>query len=225
MSRPRLALSVLALVNLAAGDEALPLRPVEFAEKGAFVTMTVGLPDLVDDALRRKLRSGIASNIVLRAFLYHEGESKPLGLTVRTYRIWYDVWDEVYFLQIQDPLGQLKLKYKTEAEAVAQLVRLSQFPLAPVGSIPIGVRFFVAVLIEINPISPELLAQARRWLTRPGGVQKPPVSDPFFSLFGNTKISAVEREIRFRSTPFERRPPPPPPAAPPPPAPPKDRQP
>jgi hypothetical protein len=213
----RLGLLLLWLVATGAAEDPVPVREGSFAEKGAFLTMTVGLPDVVDDSLRKKLRSGFTSMIVLRAYLFREGQTAPLGLTVRTYRVSWDVWEEVYLVQIEDPQGQLNLKFKTEAEAVAQLARLDSFPLDRLANIPIGVNHFVAVLIEVNPISPELLAQARRWLSRPGGTERLSGGDTFFgsfvSIFVNTKVNEAERIIRFRSRPFYRRPPSPRPAA------------
>jgi len=199
---------VLALALLPAADE-VPVRQVRFEERGRFLTMSVGLPELADDALKKRIRSGFASTIVLRVYLYREGLREPLGLTVRTYRVSYDLWEERYLVQIQDPSGYLNLPpFKTEAEALARITQLDGFPLAPLEKVPVGVRHFVAVLIEINPISPAHLAEMRRWLARPGGSERVSGGDTFFgsfiSVFVNNKVSEAERELKFRSQPFFR---------------------
>jgi len=193
---------------LVAADEPVPLRQVGFAERGQFLTMTVGLNDVVDEAFKKKVRSGFAQTIVLRVYLYREGEEAPLGLTLRTYRVWYDLWDERFFVQMQDPQGQRSLPFKTESEALGQVTKLEMFPLIPAKVVPTGVRHFVAVLVEVNPISPELLAQARRWLSRPGNERLSggeTFLGSFVSIFVNTKVSEAERIIKFRSQPFFRQ--------------------
>ena len=193
---------------LVAADDAVPLRQVGFAEKGQFLTMTVGLNDVVDDAFKKKVRSGFAQTIVLRVYLYREGDQAPLGLTLRTYRVWYDLWDERYFVQMQDPQGQRSLPFKSEGEALGVVTKLDMFPLIPAKVVPPDVRHFVAVLVEVNPISPELLAQARRWLSRPGSERLSggeTFLGSFVSIFVNTKVSEAERIIKFRSQPFYRQ--------------------
>ena len=196
------------MLVLVAADDAVPLRQCGFAEKGQFLTLSVGIQDVVDEAFKKKVRSGFAQTIVLRVYLYREGEAQPLGLTLRTYRVWYDLWDERFFVQMKDPQGQRTLPFKTEAEALAAVNKLENFPLVPASIVPAGVRHFVAVLVEVNPISPELLAQARRWLSRPGSERLSggeTFLGSFVSIFVNTKVTEAERIIKFRSQPFYRQ--------------------
>ena len=194
---------------LVAADDAVPLRQCGFAEKGQFLTISVGIQDVVDEAFKKKVRSGFAQTIVLRVYLYREGEAQPLGLTLRTYRVWYDLWDERFFVQMQDPQGQRTLPFKTEAEALVAITKLENFPVIPASVVPPGVRHFVAVLVELNPISPEMLAQARRWLSRSGSSASQAGGETFLgsfvSIFVNTKVNEAERIIKFRSQPFYRQ--------------------
>jgi hypothetical protein len=203
----RILLGALAMLTVAA-DDPVPVRPIAFAEKGRFLTVTTALPELGEAALRKKIREGFAQVIVLRVYLYREGEPKPLGLTLRTYRVWYDLWDEKFVVQMQDPQGQRSLPFKTEAEAMAQLTKLDAFPLVQLSQLPVGVRHFAAVIVEVNPVTPELLAQARRWIAHPGGSERSAGGETFFgsfiSVFVNSKISEAERVIKFRSQPFAR---------------------
>jgi hypothetical protein len=197
------------LANLGAAEDPVPVRTMTFAERGPFLTVSVAMPELGDDALRKRLASGFVSTIVLRAYLYRDGEARPLGLTPRTYRIYYDLWDEVYRAQIQDPQGQLTVTLRTLDEAVAYLSKLEQFPLVQLASLPVGMRFFVAVMVEVNPVSPELLAQVRRWLAHPGSSERISGNEgflgSFLSVFVNNQVSAAERVLRFRSAPFYRK--------------------
>src|SRR5262249_41298029 len=129
-----------------AAEGPIPVRPMQLGQRAGFLTLSVPLPELADDALRKKLRRGFASTIVLRAYLYAEGQARPFGATPRTTRIVRDLWDEVYLIQIVDPQGQRSLNLSTEAAALAELSRLDTFPLAPLASLPANVRLFVAIL-------------------------------------------------------------------------------
>ncbi len=197
---------VFLLALLAADD--VPTRPIKFDERGRFLTMSVSLPELPDDALKRRIESGLEATIVLRVYLYREGQTQPLGLTVRTYRVLYDLWDEIYLLRIHDPQGYLNFKFKTEAEALAKLSTLDGFPLATLDKVPRNVRHFVAVMVEVNPVSPEHLAEVRRWLSRPGSSERITGGETFFgsfvSLFVNNKVTEAERVLKFRSQSFIR---------------------
>src|SRR5262249_32906264 len=143
-----------------------------FEERGRFLVVSVGLPELADDALRKRIRSGFSSTIVVSMVLYREGQGKPLGLTLRTYRVLYDLWDELWLLKMQDPQGELNQRLGSEAEALAKLTQIQSLPLTPLDQVPRGIRHYLAIYVEVNPISPEHLAQVRRWLAHPGGAER-----------------------------------------------------
>jgi hypothetical protein len=191
-----------------ARGEDVPQRTVQFSERGKFLTMSVAMPDLVDEAFKKKLASGFASTVVMRAYLYREGFPEPLGFTPRSYRVVYDLWDEVYLVKVSDPLGELNYRFRTQAEALALLTKLDNFPLAALETIPPGMRFFVAVLVEVDPISPELLAQVRRWLAHPGTGERlsggSTLLGSFVSVFINSHVNEAARVLKFRSQPFYR---------------------
>jgi hypothetical protein len=197
----------LLLVAVLARDE-LPTRPIRFEERPPFLTMSVAMPDLVDDALRARLRSGFVTTIVLRAYLYREDAVRPLGVFVRTYRVLYDLWDELYSLQIEDAQGVKGHQFHGEKEVLRAIVELERLPLVPLASVPVGLRHFVAVIVEVNPLSPELLAEARRWLARPSGGERFSGSEgflgTFMSVFANKRVNEAERVLKFRSPPVVR---------------------
>jgi hypothetical protein len=202
----RRLLPALALVSMGAGGEPVREKRVLVEERGGLLTMTAGVPELVDAPLREKLRSGFTSTIVLRAYLYREGQAGPLRVTARTYLLSYDLWDEVYLLRVHDPRGEMSLRTHLEAEALERLTRLEAFPLTTLDGLARGVRYFADVLVEVNPISPELLAQVRRWLAHPGGSERLSGGETFFgsfvSVFMNGQVSEAERVLQFRSQPF-----------------------
>jgi hypothetical protein len=187
-------------------DDPIPVRPVRFVAQPPFLTMSAVMPEFADATLRQRLQSGFAQTVVLRAFLYRDDRSRPLGVTVRSYRIVYDLWDEQFLVQIDDPQGRLNLRLKTVNEAVLRLSHLDAFPLAALPTIESGSRYFVAVIAELNPISPELVTQVRRWLARPA--ERLSGNETFFgsfvSVFANNRLDEAERIVRFRSPSFAR---------------------
>ena len=103
---------------------------------------------------------------------------------------------------------QIGAAAQCKSGAASYFLWYEMFPLIPAKVVPTGVRHFVAVLVEVNPISPELLAQARRWLSRPGSERLSggeTFLGSFVSIFVNTKVSEAERIIKFRSQPFYRQ--------------------
>ena len=76
-------------------------------------------------------------------------------------------------------------------------------PLPPLAVLVPEVEYFVGVEIEVNPVSPELLAQVRRWLVRPalGGAS---FFGGFVSIFLNPKVAEADRTLSFRSQVFYR---------------------
>src|SRR5207237_241898 len=191
-----------------AGDDSLAERPVVFAPHGPFLTLSVNMPELADAALRKRLSTGFVSTIVLRAYLYREGETRPLGFTARTSLVSYDLWDEVYRVKIQDPQGELNLRLHSADEALARISQLALFPLVPLARVAPGVGHFAAIIVEVNPISPELLAKVRRWLTHPEPGARMSGGETFLgsfvSVFVNGQVSQSERVVRFRSQVFRR---------------------
>src|SRR5262249_25570323 len=99
------ALLAIAMATPARAADPPPIRVVQITEQPPFLEVSVGMPDLVDDALRARLQSGFVTTILMRAYLHREGVPRPVGVSLRTYRLLYDVWEERYVVQIEDPQG------------------------------------------------------------------------------------------------------------------------
>ena len=102
----RRALAAIALVLSFAADARaqeqptnpaqLPSRRANYAWDKTLLRATFSFRDVLDDrALTDKLSSGLPNVIAMRAYVFREGETNPVALTVRTCRIVYDLWDEV----------------------------------------------------------------------------------------------------------------------------------
>jgi hypothetical protein len=183
-----------------------PERQARFDEQQGRVRMTVAYPELVDAALQNKLSSGLGATFVARAYLLREGGARAEALAVQTARIAYDLWDEVYVVEISDADGRRLYREPRREDAVRRAAGLERLVVAERARLVPGARYRVAVIVEVDPVSPELLRQVRRWLARPrtGG----PIAEgesAFGSFVGSlveTRIGDAERVLRFRTQPF-----------------------
>jgi len=185
-------------------------RKFGFAERGKNLTVTVSFTDAFDARLLADLDSGVATTVVLRAYVYPDKEGAlPIAFTTATLRVVYDIWEEVYEVQIDDTRGRRKFVETSQAEALKRVTTLSQFSVAPLAKVPIGDIHFVGVVVEVNPISEELLAEVRRWLAHDADSQRVAGESSFFgsfvSIFVNPKIPVSDRTLKLRSQPFYRQ--------------------
>jgi hypothetical protein len=180
-----------------------PERAARFTVENARLSFAVDFPELADDALQKRLDSGLATTVVVRAYLVREGSARAEALAVQTVRTAYDLWDEVYVSEVSSESGTRVVRDKRRDEALRRLSTL-QLPLCDQAQLDRSARYRVAVIVELNPVSPALLAQVRKWLSRPreGGLG-PSAGDSYFgsfvSLFVNRRVGEAERLLRFRT--------------------------
>jgi hypothetical protein len=208
----RAAVAAAALLGLAAAapparaDEIVASRRMAFAERGADLVVSTTFGELFDRAALDALASGLPTTIVVRIYLYRD-EEIPLALAALQLDVIYDLWDEVYVVRRQDPRGASTTRLRDRAAVVEAVTRLREVPVAPLARVPIGPHHFVALAAELNPVSEELLAEVRRWLTRRAGDRLDGGSSffgSFVSIFVNPRLEAADRIVRLRSQPFYR---------------------
>lgn len=211
MSRSLVAAVLLGVVtaNASARPSDGPERAAKLDDDGRTLTLSVDYPDLFDPVQARRLDSGFATHVVARAWLFRDGKGKPEALALRTFRVAYDLWDEVYLVEEHDESGTHTYREPKREGALRRITSLTRLSIAESGRVPEGVRHVVAVLVEVNPVSPELLAQVRRWLTRPPEAHRfTDAGESFFgsfvSIFLNPRVGDAERVLRFRTSPFFR---------------------
>lgn len=203
------SLSVLiALCAVAASALAVPTKQVRFQQHGNAVTMSVGFREMFDEKLTKRLKSGFTTTVVMRVYLYEEGGGRPIVAVARRLRAVYDLWDEHYRLRIDDPAGSRVERWRDTKKVVDRLTSFWRFPLMRYAALRAQKRYFVAGIIEVNPMSPQLLAAVRRWLRKPARRQVGGDSlfGSFVSIFVNDKIRRAEKTFKFRSQPFFRQP-------------------
>jgi hypothetical protein len=201
---------VAALGGVAAADDGAAVRRMGFAERGANLVVTSSFPELFDQAATDRISSGFPSSVVVRIYVFRKDRTeRPISLVLVEHEIVFDLWDEVYVLRSRGPLGKRELRYRSRQQAVRAMTELDHMPIAPLERIPIGPHHFLAMVVELNPISPELLAEMRRWLSRPAGESLDSSSSffgSFVSVFVNPKLDRADRTLRVRSQPFYRTP-------------------
>ena len=84
---------------------ALPARVAQIALDDRLVTLTVGFRDVVDAEISRKLQSGLPTVLTMRGYVFSEAGGDPIALTAKSCRIVYDLWDEVFHIQLTQPGG------------------------------------------------------------------------------------------------------------------------
>jgi hypothetical protein len=202
------AIAALAVAAPAYADDDAPEQiHVRFVERGDWLTLTTKVNKLFDSAAYEALDSGFPSTVVIRMWVYPQGSTQPVAYTALERSAVYDLWDDVYVLQLEDSGGKTKLKIKKHADALEELTDLTDVEVAPLAILPTEQVFQLAIEAELNPVSKETLAEVRRWLSRGAGNDIDHNSTffgSFVSVFVNSKIPEADRVLRLRSQPFFR---------------------
>jgi hypothetical protein len=192
---------------------ALPLRQASYAWDNDLLRAGFSYRDVLanDAALMKKMASGLPMVIAMRAYVYPEGQSTPVALAPRVCRVVYDLWDDVYRVHVSEP-GRDRdqaavldgvLRICTEARDLAVVRR---------DLLTAGQPYFLGVVVDVNPVSPDMIEQMRRWMSRPTGST---AIGPADALFGNfvqlfvRQIATSDKTLTFRTQSVSSTPPPP----------------
>jgi hypothetical protein len=196
----------------------LPVRAATVTLDKKVVELSVGFRDVVDAEISKKLMSGLPTVIAVRAYLFRDGGGDPIALAARSCRVVYDLWDEVFRIQLAQPGGQSSTVAVNVEGVLRNCAEARKVALVDRGLLRDGVHYFVAVLVEVNPLSAEMLDRIKRWVTRPAGSTAIGPGDSLFGSFVGlfvTRIESADRKIAFRTQAFLPPSPPPPPTQPP----------
>ncbi len=188
-------------------QEELPRRQANFAwEKtkagGTRLRASFSYKDVVDKTVAQKLTSGLPTVIAMRAYVLREGEANPVALAVRTCRVVYDLWDEIYRLKISGPGGERDGAAYNMDGVLRQCAEARDLLVADRTLLATGVAHFLGVIVEVNPVSPQMIEQMRRWVSRPAGSTGIAPGDALFGSFVGLfvrQIGTADRTIRFRT--------------------------
>lgn len=204
--RAALELALVALVlgsGVARAQDAVPERRFGVEWRDGAPTVHVSAVDLADASLRERLESGIWERLVMRIYAYR-ANGEPLAVAVRTCRIQWDVWPQVYVVQYRSSDADRDETHETLEAVLDRCLVARRVPVGSAGDYARtrGERIYFAALIELNPLTPAQVHRLRRWLSRPAGggrVGGEAFFGSFVSLFVNRRIGSAERTLRFRS--------------------------
>ncbi len=209
-----LMLALLALTTADAGAQpasqsqqpihpaALPPRQANYAWDRDLLRASFSYRDvLADPDLMKKLSSGLPTVIAMRAYVYREGADTPVALAPRVCRVVYDLWDEVYRVHISEPERE-----RDQAAVLDGVLRLCtdarDLPVVRRGLLAAGAEYFLGVVVDVNPVSQEMIDQMKRWMSRPTGSTG---IGPTDALFGNfvqlfvKQIATSDKTLTFRT--------------------------
>jgi hypothetical protein len=184
---------------------ALPARTAQIALDDRLVTLTVGFRDVVDAEISKKLQSGLPTVLTMRGYLFPEAGGDPIALTAKSCRIVYDLWDEVFRIQLTQPGGQTSAVAVNVEGVLRNCGEAKKMPLAARALMGDTARYFVAVLVEVNPVSPEMLDRIKKWVTRPAGASAIGPGDSLFGSFVGlfvAKVGDADKKLAFRTQAF-----------------------
>lgn len=202
-----LALTLLGLGPARADGDTPELVRMRFLERGNELLVSTTIPKLFDSAAYDQLDSGFTSTVVIRLWVYPKGGSEPISFSLVQRQVVYHLWDEVYTVRQSDAGGTRTVKVKYKAEALKLLTSLDGVPIASLDRVPLVRHHVLALVVELNPVSQETLAEVRRWLSNGsgGGLDRGgSFFGSFVSVFVNLKIPEADRVLRVRSQPFYR---------------------
>jgi len=211
----RAAIVAAALLAIAATayaeDERPEIQRMRFVESGDDLQLSTlppgGIGKLFDTTAYEALSTGIPSSVVIRIQITPQDSDEPVAEQLIQRSVVYDVWDEIYTLRLDQPGGRKTIKVKYRAEALKWLTAIDDLPVARLAVLPINQVFVLKMVVELNPVSKETLAEVRRWLSQGngGGLDRGGAFfGSFVSVFYNPKIADADRVLRIRSQPFYR---------------------
>lgn len=180
----------------------LPQRQANFAWDKTLLRASFSFRDALDAPLQHKLSSGLPTVVAMRAYVLREGEPDPVALAVRSCRVVYDLWDEVFRITITGPGGERHTAAINVEGVMRQCLEARDLPVAQRAVLRAGKPHYLGVIAEVNPVSPQMLEQMRKWVSRPADATSIGPSDALFGSFVGLfvrNIGASDKTLRFRT--------------------------
>ncbi len=183
----------------------LPQRTATIALEKKMVVLTMSYRDAVDSTISKKLLSGLPTTIAMRGYVFKEAGGDPIALTAKSCKIVYDLWDEVFRITITQAGGQTSTVAVNVEGVLRNCAETKKLPVMERASMKDGTKYFVTALVEVNPVSADMLDRIKRWVTRPNGSTSLSSSDSLFGSFVGlfvTRVQSADRRLQFRTQAF-----------------------
>lgn len=168
-------LAALSLAAAPARAAAAPL-PATLSVREGRASAAVDLSGALPADLPERLGNGLRNVVAVYVAVLPPGGAAPAPVSARVFEILFDVWEETWSVTLRDPQHPAGLRrvVGSAAEVLAILARGADADLGPADALP--PLFTLDVRIDVNPVSPELLAHTREYLAgaagRPGGASR-----------------------------------------------------
>lgn len=197
------------MLSLAAAvASAQPVRPeMIVAERGDQMVVSTTVGSVFDASAYERLGNGLASTVVIRMWVYRQGQPQPIAFRLLHRQVVYDLWDEVYEVALTSSAGRRTHRARNRAEALKLMTTLDQVEIAARAELAPDIPYVLTIVAELNPVSQETLAEVRRWLSEGsgGGLDRGgSFFGSFVSVFVNLKLADSDRVVRLSSPPFRR---------------------
>ncbi len=194
---------------LAVSALALPAH-AQLSTRTMGVTFRDGAPDVsysaadfADDAVRRRLSHGLLQTIVMRTYAYGADGATPLAVAVRSCHVVYDIWAAQYSVDLRTETIDRSMTLDSIDRVIETCLVADHVVVGDAAAWQgrHGDHVTFGVVVELNPVTPDMVQRIRGWLARPEGGAAP--DDAFFgsfvSLFVTRQIGDAERTLRFHS--------------------------
>ena len=165
--------------------------------------LSFSVRDLVDNAVVKKLQSGLPQTITTRIYTFAERDRSPLTVAALSCRIVYDLWEDVYRIERQTEASDKTLTSRSLEGVLTQCLSFHNYPVGDAQLLERmrGSQVYFAVVSELNPLSPDAVQRIRRWLARPAGseLNGNAFFGSFVSIFVGRKLGEAEKVLSFRS--------------------------
>lgn len=161
--------------------------------------------EVFDKKRLEQLELGKTITILVRAYLYDEGDtSAPISLSLREVQIYYDVWAEEFTISAREAGSSWSSTTSEKKKALGLAGDLTDLTLPLGAPLRSSQRYFLAVIVEVNPIPEAVKREMQRWLSRTStsGVRSSSFFGSFVSIFANIQKGSAEKTLRFRSPTF-----------------------
>jgi hypothetical protein len=185
----------------------LQTRPATLTWDKNVLRGSFSFKDAIDDEVTKRLRTkGLPVTLVMRGYVYPNGGGDPVALTVRTCRVVFELWNELYTVVVNGtvkmgPYVNMKGVYRACTEIV-------DLPIVERSLLKAGAaNYFLAVKVEVNPISEAMQKAIQGWITRPLGPSGAigagdALFATFVGVFMKKQVGTADKVVEFRTALF-----------------------
>ncbi|NLN63332.1 MAG: DUF4390 domain-containing protein [Myxococcales bacterium] len=183
----------------ASANKTPPVRRVGIHRTESGLAISTRFRDVFSRDIRQRLTSGLPTRLVAHVALEDE-KGRTHAYWAQSASIVYDLWNEDFVVTLTADRAPRTTRVPTADQAIDRVAILRRQPIA--ANAPPG-PLRLQVLVEINPVSEEMLRNIHRWIARGDSDAQHTLGRNFFGSFVgylvDRRIGQAEREVRFVS--------------------------